>query len=417
MKQLKKIGAVGGVVVLLACWPLAVGQIAQKVVTDGISQLNTHGIATDLLEYQRGYLSSSAVTRYRVTDPLLLEQLQLDGLPTTMTVEHQIEHGIFGIDALSQSVERDHLPLILASHTQLNGNTQFSLDIEPLNFQDQGGAVSVSRATVTGFATVLGEVNFAFSFPSVQIKFASGESFSFTELTGAGDGKITDGFWLGDLQLALKRVTSLDKGRQVLLDGRDLSYRISSSSGESGELLQSNHRVSGTMLSSVQGTITDFGVDFTISDIDAASFQQLMAIYQRKDELSNEQLMQSAVHVDTLFSKGFSMSMNQFKLSAGRGYLDAKWQLVMPEGTHNVSQDMSKIIPALTGSVDTFISEELVTQSPAINEGIDELVIMEMAQPVENGYRIDAVVEKGNIVFSSGQKLPIITFLFALMAR
>jgi uncharacterized protein YdgA (DUF945 family) len=264
---------------------------------------------------------------------------------------------------------------------------------------------------------VLGELDFSFRFPSIQVKFANGETLSLNELTGAGEGKRVNGIWQGDMQVALEQIARVTSSGAVLLDGQTLRYRISSGTGENGERMRTNHQVSTALFSSEQGTIRDFNVDFTIDDVDAASFEKLLTIYQRSEVLTAEQLTQSAGYLDTLFHKGFKVSMNQMKLSAGDGYLDAKWQLVMPEGTTDVSKDMSKIIPALTGSLDTFISQGLVDGNPAINEGIDELVILEFVQPVDEGYRIDAVVEDGHLVFASGQKLPLITFLLAIIAR
>ncbi len=68
MKELKKIAAIGGAVVLVACWPLAVGQIAQNVLTDGANQLNNSDYSVEIISYDRGYLSAQAVTRYSVND-------------------------------------------------------------------------------------------------------------------------------------------------------------------------------------------------------------------------------------------------------------------------------------------------------------------------------------------------------------
>ncbi|MGR5452384.1 DUF945 domain-containing protein, partial [Vibrio sp. PNB22_3_1] len=40
MTQLKKLGAIGGVVALGLCWPLAVGQIGERVIEDAIADIN-----------------------------------------------------------------------------------------------------------------------------------------------------------------------------------------------------------------------------------------------------------------------------------------------------------------------------------------------------------------------------------------
>ncbi|MDG3087969.1 DUF945 family protein [Vibrio hannami] len=420
MKSLKKIGAIGGAIVLAACWPLAVGQIGQTVMKDGIAELSNQQVEAEVVEYDRGYLSSVAKTRYEITDPALKQQFIADGLPTTFVVKHNISHGLLGIDAVSTPENVDALPITLNTHTQLNGNTDFSLDIENLNFVDEnnlGGSVSVSRSRITGNATVLGELKFAFSFPSIQVSFETGEKLAFTDLTGSGEGKKNNGFWHGEQHVNLGDVALETATGQMLVSGQNLGYHFVSSLNEAGDRIQTNHKLTADKFLNTEGEIQDLNVDFTLGQLDTDAFESLVDIYQNHTVLTDAVLNQSAPHIDNLFDKGFELSMNQMKLSLGQGVFDSKWKLVVPQGTSDVSKDLSKVIPALTGKLDTFISNGLVTEYPFIQEGIDELVIMEMIKPVEDGYKIDATVEDGNIVFESGQKMPLIALLFPMIAR
>ncbi|GAM56725.1 hypothetical protein JCM19231_3144 [Vibrio ishigakensis] len=66
MRQLKSIAAVGGAVALIGIWPLAVGQIGQTVLTDAIQNVNNTDFNVELVEYDRGYLGSTATTRITV---------------------------------------------------------------------------------------------------------------------------------------------------------------------------------------------------------------------------------------------------------------------------------------------------------------------------------------------------------------
>ena len=61
---------------LIACWPLAVGQISQRLVADGMEQLQQRGYEAEIVSYDRGYFSSDAVTRYAVIDPKTKQQLE-----------------------------------------------------------------------------------------------------------------------------------------------------------------------------------------------------------------------------------------------------------------------------------------------------------------------------------------------------
>ena len=42
---------------------------------------------------------------------------------------------------------------------------------------------------------------------------------------------------------------------------------------------------------------------------------------------------------------------------------------------------------------------------------------MEIMQPTDDGYKIEAVVQEGNLVFTSGQKIPLVSLFMTLMMR
>ncbi len=181
MNQLKKYGAIGGAVALVLCWPLAVGQIGQQVVEDGVEQLNNEGIRAEVVSYDRSYLSSVAETRYQVEDLVLKEQLEVDGLPTEIVVKSEISHGLFSLTANSQITNFPDFPLTLKTVTQLNGNTEFELALGSWSYQDQEQKVSmsISPAVATGTATVLGQLTFNANIPSIQLDFENGEQLTF----------------------------------------------------------------------------------------------------------------------------------------------------------------------------------------------------------------------------------------------
>ncbi|EKM32212.1 hypothetical protein VCHENC02_2208, partial [Vibrio harveyi] len=173
MENLKKIGAIGGAISLALCWPLAVGQIGQTIIEDGIANMNDEMVKGEIVEYDRGYLSSVVLTRYTVVDPEIKAQLERDGLPTAFDVTSDVTHGLTSLSADSKLVDADFLPLTMHSKTQLNGNTDFMLNLASWNYQNdaQGMHLSSSPAQVKGNVTVLGDLNYQVSIPSVQIDF------------------------------------------------------------------------------------------------------------------------------------------------------------------------------------------------------------------------------------------------------
>lgn len=148
MRQLKSIAAVGGAVALIGIWPLAVGQIGQTVLTDAIQNVNNTDFNVELVEYDRGYLGSTATTRITVVDPQAKAQLDAYGLPDSFELKHQISHGMF---SLGGETHVDGYPeLKLITTTQLNGNTEFNSDMPAQEFtfqDDEVESISIGEST------------------------------------------------------------------------------------------------------------------------------------------------------------------------------------------------------------------------------------------------------------------------------
>ena len=113
MHQLKKYGAIGGAIALALCWPLAVGQIGQNVIKDGVAHLTNESLKAEVISYDRGYLSSEVTTRYTVDDPVLAKELELDGFPTEFIVNSHVSHGLLSLKAESTLEDSERFPLKL----------------------------------------------------------------------------------------------------------------------------------------------------------------------------------------------------------------------------------------------------------------------------------------------------------------
>lgn len=133
--------------------------------------------------------------------------------------------------------------------------------------------------------------------------------------------------------------------------------------------------------------------------------------------MSQQAISEALPYVDTLFAKGFKVSMNKMALKVGEGEFDSNWSFAIPEGTKDVLQDPSVILSALTGNLDTFVSTQLAADYPFVQQGVDELVMMEMATQNEKGYQLKADVKDGNLVFANGQQVPLVALLVPLMMQ
>ncbi|KNY43748.1 hypothetical protein AKG94_15215 [Vibrio harveyi] len=419
MENLKKIGAIGGAISLALCWPLAVGQIGQTIIEDGIANMNDEMVKGEIVEYDRGYLSSVVLTRYTVVDPEIKAQLERDGLPTAFDVTSDVTHGLTSLSADSKLVGADFLPLTMHSKTQLNGNTDFMLNLASWNYQNdaQGMHLSSSPAQVKGNVTVLGDLNYQVSIPSVQIDFENGEEIHLTELKGEGKGKQAKGYWLGEQSFSLQKLDIVDAQLAPMFLIENASYSGNTSLNESGDKLNTQLVLDAKQMRLTDGTDVDnFKLDFAIGDIDSQSFDQIMSIYQNSPMLDEQEIQKLLPHIDTLFSKGFNLSVNELSLAFGDGKFRNEWQLSVPEGTDHITQDPMKLMTATKGSLNTYFSDELVDLYPFIQEGVDELMVMELIEKKDKGYELKAQISDGKLKFENGQEFPLIALLMpALM--
>jgi uncharacterized protein YdgA (DUF945 family) len=420
MQQLKKYGAVGGAIVLVACWPLAVGQIAEKVLGDGISSLGNNDFDAEIVSYDRGYLSAVATTKYTITDAALKEQFVLDGLPTEFLLNHDIKHGLIRVSTETTLVEFDEIPATLSTITQLNGNTEFSLNIDTINYEvpdSNSTTINLAASEVTGRATVLGEIDASYNFPSLQVHFGTDESVNISSITGFAKGKKVNGFWHGEQQIKIEDSAMISPDGTVLTSAKDFSYTFSSSTSESGERLDTNHLINAGSIVSSDGELNDFKIDFTLGDLDKTSFEGLVALYQSNPTVDEMVVSESMPLIDRLFGQGFKIALNKLELKLGEGDFNADWLLEVPQGTEGVTSDFSLVLPALVGGFNSYISNDLIKAYPYMQEGIDEMVIMEIMQQVEDGYKIEATIAEGNLVFSGGQKIPMMALLMSAMMQ
>ncbi|HDY8065691.1 hypothetical protein LO82_13045 [Vibrio vulnificus] len=419
MNNLKKIGAVGGAISLALCWPLAVGQIGQNVIEDAVAKLNSAQLQVEIVKYDRGYRTSEVTTRYTIVDPVLVEQFETDGLPLVYEMQSSLKHGLTSLDSVSDLVGEQALPLHIEATTQLNGNTDFVATIDSWNFvsDSEGVAVSTAPMKLSGNATVLGDVDFVLDVPSIQFDFSSGESLHVGNLTGNGKGKHKNGYWLGQQDIRLGEFQVADASAQPLFGLYDAQYLGETKPDTKGERLASAFTFKSKKLLMSDGSeVKDLNLDFSLTNLDMQSFDKLMDVYQNAASLTPEEVQSLMPHIDALFEKGFDVAVKNLSLKLGEGIFENTWNLSMPQGTEQVTQDPMKIMTSMTGDLSTYFSDELVAEYPFIQEGVDELMVMEILQQVEGGYTLKAKIAEGKLMFDNGQQFPLLALLMpALM--
>ena len=418
MVQLKKIAAIGGAVSLALCWPLAVGQIGQNVIEDSVAELNSDALTAEIVSYDRGYLSSTVTTRYVVTDPVMAAQLEADGVPAEIIVDSEIKHGLISLSADSVMKNWTEIPLTLHTVTQLNGNTDFEFKLDNWHqvTEGEGGAMMlVTPSTLKGHATVLGQVDYELNVPSIEVDFNSGEKLLVENVVGQGSGKKVNSFWIGNQVMKIEHMSVFDTQQTPQFSLENGEYVYSAEYAEATERVASKHTVSVGEVTVEQESLENLEIDFAFGDLDAASFEQLVTLYQNSPMLTAQDLQAMIPPLDNLFSKGFYLSSDNIAMNIGGGEFTSQWKLVVPQGTNNISQDPMKVMPALEGHFNSFISNALVEQYPAIKQTIDEGLIMEFVKQTDQGYQVKAEIKEGNIVFEGGQKVPLMSLLLPFM--
>ncbi|MEF1289293.1 DUF945 family protein [Vibrio sp. M260118] len=418
--DLRKIGAIGGAISLALCWPLAVGQIGQSVIQDGVAHLSNDSVKAEILEYDRGYLSSTVKTRYIVHDPVLAEQLAQDGMPSELTVNSHITHGLISLSAESVLDDAPDLPLRLDTVTQLNGNTDYVLSLASWNqvTEGEGGAiVSVSPSEIKGHISVLGDITYDLDIPSIEVDFNSGEKMLLSGLTGQGDGRKMNSFWIGKQTFNLAEASVFDIDQSPLFALQQSKYTFASSYDEAAKTVSSQHVVDLNNLVMDEGDVESVSIDLSFGDLDSVAFEHLMNLYQNNPMPTQADIEAAIPYVESLFSKGFYFAMNKLAVKLGNdSEFESKWKITVPQGTDNVTQNPARILPALTGNLDTTFSDGLVVQYPFIKQGVDDAMQMEWLTHSEQGYHIQAELKEGNLVFENGQQIPLMALLWpALM--
>lgn len=420
MNTLKKWAALGGAVSLAVCWPLAVGQIGQSIIEDGIAKLDSQTLKAEIISYQRGYLSTVVTTRYTIIDPVIAEQFEADGLPVEFEMRSDLTHGLTSLDAQSSLLGVETLPLTISSTTQLNGNTDFTIAMDSWNLQSEVEGVSVSTApmSVNGRATVLGDLNFEFDVPSIQVDFESGEELHLSHLKGTGQGKQQNGYWLGKQDIQVGELQLSDVDAQPVFGLYQSRYLGNTQLDAKGERLESQLSFkTNKLLMSDGNEAHNLNLEFSLKNLDRQAFDEVMAIYHGSPVLMEEDIAKILPHIDTLFDKGFAIAIDNLSMTLGEGKFENQWHLQIPQGTDKITQDPMKIITAMQGDVHTYFSNELVTQYPFIQEGVDELLVMELLEQIEGGYQLKADIKEGKLVFENGQAFPLFSLLMPAMMQ
>ncbi|HCH01080.1 MAG TPA: hypothetical protein DEV85_04205 [Vibrio sp.] len=418
MNNVKKFVAIGGAVLLGACWPLALGQFAQTTIQDTVNKLDKEEVNVELVNYDRGYLSSTAQTKVTVVDPVLKQQLELDGLPTEFLLDHTISHGLVSIATDTKPNDYTSLPIDIHSVTYINGSTALDMTSQKMAFNfanDVNSKLEFSPAKLSADISRDGHIKFDYAFEGLDGHFSNGESLIVDSVTGAGNGQKKEGFWLGSQQITVGETNMVDVQGVSIVDVHKFDYEFNTEENTKEKTFSSHHKIAVDTVDLVDDTLTDLGVDASFNSLDIEAFSQLLSVYQDKGHaLNNDDIKVIMASVDGLFEKGFSISLNEMKASIGEGKFNSDWLLNFPKGDNKVTKNPMQVISSINGGANAFISTEMVTQFPFIQSGLDDLIQQGIMVKQADGYHLNGDIKGGNIVFKGGKTLPLFVVLAPL---
>ncbi|CAM2834230.1 YdgA family protein [Vibrio rarus] len=416
MKKLKLLAAAGGAVALVAIWPLAVGQIGQTIVTDGVKNIHNQDVTVSLEEYHRGYLTSEAKTLVTVTDPQALAQLNTLGLPTEYEFVHVIHHGIVSLNSDSYYAQNPELKL--NTKTQLNGNTEFSTDIAKQQFKFEGSepfTAVLNSLSISGSITVLGQLDYTMNMPSLEIDYQNGAVVHFDGLSSNGNGKFEQDFWMGQQKLALDGFVVNDHDGNNVFELSGLTYQFETTQDEAAQTLQADYALALKEFKNHDGEAANLDLKFTAGGLDKTAFLALTQMYQNSPVWTEQDTAKAIPNINALLEKGFSVSLNHFSVDVDEGHFKSDWHMSLPSAKDNAIDNPMHLVDVMQGDMNAFVSSDLVMAYPFIQQNLDELLIMEVAKQTDDGYSMSLQMQDGKIKFANGKEMPLISLLMPMM--
>lgn len=435
--MLKKIGAIGGAVAIILCWPLATGQIGERIYLDTVGQYDNPYLTIRNESYDRGYLSSDVVSRLEIKDdwkPLFEDE----GLPTVWYVHHQVEHGVLGLESTSELVldetfkpVADKLwgegvpPIRFTTSTALTRTTEFSVTMNPIAFQGaQGAKADVKAFVMTGSVDSNGAGEFHYQLPQATMTTTARESMVLTGLEGSGQGVMDGQFWIGNQNLAVEHVSfhNIEADQGVALDHLVVAMTNSLSqpdpaTSETNPMLTNTNSVRVERVVALDGQeYQNFNFQVALSEIDYPAISRLGEVAKDIDQqMTQAQAEEAALALDLLVAKGLKFAVEQLNVETPKGAVTSHLNLAVAPGIARASENLALITEKLNGDFSLQLPVDLVAANPALLEKATMMVQNGIVEKGAEFYELKVQVEGDQIILASGDQLPLAMLMMLFM--
>ncbi|ELR64958.1 hypothetical protein C942_02050 [Photobacterium marinum] len=436
--MLKQVGAVGGAVAIALCWPLATGQIGEQVYQDTVGQYENPYLTISNESYDRGYLSSDAVSRIEINEewkPVFEDE----GLPTVWHLHHKVEHGIMKVTSSSELVLDENLkpyadsmwgkdvaPISFTSSTALNGKTDFNITLNPMNYKNDLGAKADIKALVfEGTIDTKGAGEFRYNLPEATIITTADEAMTLTGLKGSGKGKLDGQFWIGSQDVSLQHVSfkDLSSDKSVEVDNVELAMNnvlaqsASSEEPKADQLLTNTNMMRIDKIVSLEGReYRDFRFNVSFADLNYPAISRLGNMAEDLNEqITPEQAEEAALALDLLVAKGLKFSIDDLSIVTPEGDVKSNLNMVVAPGIARASQNLAQVAEKLTGEINLVLPVELVEADPALHQKATMMEQNDIITKDKEKYSLHMKIEGDKIILASGDQLPLAMLLMLFM--
>lgn len=397
MKKLKMIGAIGGALSLVLCWPMAVGQMGQKALTHTIQNLHSDRIAVSIEKYDRGYLTSEVMLHVNVMEPQWRQHLADTGLPTEFEIASQLHHGVFSVRAHSVMQSTVELPLDVDSNTYLTGKTDFVAKLGSWLWESPSNSthrIQSEASMLSGEVTAKsGLTHYKIHVPKLLLALGELGNLDVEQLQGTGND-LHQGWW-GNHHLSVEHVDV--QQAQTRLTLQQAEYRSQWLSND--QRVTHRHHVQASQWTLNDQSAKNIDIDIALNDADREAALALLP-YLTHPNVTHRQVPASlAAQVDALFEKGFSVSLTRTAMSLKEGAFDIHGEWQIPQQVQHASQNLlGAVIFQSQGNIHADIASSIISAYPELlklNQFAPKAI-----QETNHGYTLDADFQQGQVIFA-----------------
>ncbi|PSW01128.1 DUF945 family protein [Photobacterium lipolyticum] len=435
--MLKKVAAAGGAVVIALCWPFATGQVGERIYLDTVGKYDSPYVSITNANYDRGYLSSDAVSRIEIKDAFkaIFED---EGLPTVWYIEHKVKHGLFGVSSVSSLVLDEAFqpiandlwgdgvaPITFTTSTALTRKTDFNITINPVSYMEETGTKADIKAFVMeGTVDAEGASEFRYRLPEAKIITLADEAMVMKGFVGGGKGVLDGQFWIGSQNFSLNSVSFIDQVNDKSVDVEDVTLAMSNTltqpdpaSDIAEQHLTNLNTVTIAKIISLDGEeFSNFNFKMAFADLNYRAISRLGDMADElDDQMTAEQAKEASLALDLLVAKGLTFNLEDLSVTTPQGDVKSNINVVIAPGIARASENIAQITDKLSGQINLILPQAIVDEDPILSE---KAAMMEQGGVVvkESGqYKMQLQIDGDQIVLASGEQLPLAMLLMLFM--